>query len=89
MPQFTPSREFLLYDWLRDKGLDHYFIGFVQSDLIDLSSISRLNLPDEELYDELEITLPGHKRRLERAGKFKFYVSVVHRTICLGNLTKG
>ena len=27
-----------------------------------------LNLPDPQLYDELEITLPGHIRRLERAG---------------------
>lgn len=66
-PHFKPSKEFILYDWLRSKGLDHYFISFVQSELIDLPEIARLNLPDEELYDELEITLPGHKRRLERA----------------------
>ena len=69
--QFNPSKEFLLYEWLREKGLDHYFINFVQSDLVDFNAISRLNLPDDDLYDELEITLPGHKRRLERAGKLE------------------
>ena len=69
-PHFKPSKESFLYEWLRKKGLDHYFIGFVQSDLIELSDIARLNLPDADLYDELEITLPGHKRRLERAGKY-------------------
>uniref|UniRef100_A0A0L8HQ18 Uncharacterized protein n=1 Tax=Octopus bimaculoides TaxID=37653 RepID=A0A0L8HQ18_OCTBM len=26
-----------------------------------------MELPDEEIYDDLEITLPGHKKRLERA----------------------
>ncbi|XP_060556254.1 uncharacterized protein LOC132716926 [Ruditapes philippinarum] len=66
-PHYKPSREYILYDWLRGKGLDHYFVSFIQSELIDLVDIARLNLPDEQLYDELEITLPGHKRRLERA----------------------
>lgn len=64
---FKPSKEFQLYKWLHSIGLDHYFINFIQSELVDLMDISRLNLPDESLYDELEITLPGHKRRLERA----------------------
>ncbi|KAL5021844.1 hypothetical protein ScPMuIL_000999 [Solemya velum] len=62
-----PSSEFQLYEWLRVNGLDHYFINFVQSELIEFDEIARVNLPDEKLYDELEITLPGHKRRLERA----------------------
>ncbi|XP_053391793.1 uncharacterized protein LOC128554549, partial [Mercenaria mercenaria] len=66
-PHYKPSKEYILYDWLRGKGLDHYFVSFIQSELVDLVDIARLNLPDEQLYDELEITLPGHKRRLERA----------------------
>ncbi|KAL4234508.1 hypothetical protein ACF0H5_006151 [Mactra antiquata] len=64
---YQPSIEYILYDWLRSKGLEHYFVSFIQSELIDLVDIGHLNLPDEELYDELEITLPGHKRRFERA----------------------
>ncbi|WAR11705.1 hypothetical protein MAR_025885 [Mya arenaria] len=40
---------------------------FMESDLTDIAALARLKLPDEDLYDELEITLPGHKRRLERA----------------------
>lgn len=60
--------EFTLFNWLRSKGLEHYFVSFVQSELIDLVDIGHLNLPDEQLYDELEMTLPGHKRRFERAG---------------------
>ncbi|KAK3603894.1 hypothetical protein CHS0354_042904 [Potamilus streckersoni] len=65
--RFQPSKEYRLYEWLREKGLDHYFINFVRSELTDFTTISRLNLPDEGLYDELEITMPGHKKRLERA----------------------
>lgn len=65
-----PSDEFKMFEWLRHQGLDHYFINFIQSEITDIEQISRLNLPDEEIYDELEITLPGHKRRLERAGNY-------------------
>jgi hypothetical protein len=64
-----PSEEYKLFEWLRSNGLDHYFISFVQSELTDFREIAMLNLPDESLYDELEITLAGHKRRLERAGR--------------------
>ena len=53
---------------MRQNGLDHYFPSFIEGDYTSLDDIERLNLPDEDIYDELEITLPGHKRRLERAG---------------------
>lgn len=69
-PHYKPSKEYILFDWLRSKGLDHYFVSFIQSELVDLVDIARLNLPNEQLYDELEITLPGHKRRFERAGAY-------------------
>lgn len=55
--------------WLREYGLSHYFEGFIQSGIIHLGDVAQLNLPDEDLYDELEITLPGHQRRLEHAGE--------------------
>ena len=66
---FQPSKEYVLYEWLRSKGLEHYVISFVESGIVDLTDVARLRLPDEDLYDELEIMLPGHKRRLERAGE--------------------
>jgi hypothetical protein len=81
----NPSEEYKLFEWLRRHGLDHYHIGFVQSELTDFSDIARLNLPDESLYDELEMTLPGHKRRLERAGNFVicFYSFIrLHFNVC-------
>jgi hypothetical protein len=53
---------------LRESGLEHYYEGFVQSGIVLLSDVANLSLPDEDLYDELEITLPGHKKRLEYAG---------------------
>ncbi|RUS86966.1 hypothetical protein EGW08_005291 [Elysia chlorotica] len=64
---YQPSPEHVVYEWLRGCSLDYYFIGFVQSELTDLKRISQLQLPDEDLYDELEIVLPGHRKRLERA----------------------
>ncbi|GFS26995.1 ankyrin repeat and SAM domain-containing protein 1A [Elysia marginata] len=59
----------MVYEWLRGCSLDYYFISFVQSELTDLQKISQLQLPNEDLYDELEIVLPGHRKRLERAVK--------------------
>ena len=66
------TSEYVLLRWLREHGLSHYFEGFIQSGIIHLSDVAQLNLPDEDLYDELEITLPGHQRRLEHAGLFYF-----------------
>ncbi|KAL8615328.1 hypothetical protein ACOMHN_038067 [Nucella lapillus] len=59
--------EYKLFRWLREHELSHYYEGFVQSGRVLLPGIAQLNLPDEEVYDELEITLPGHQRRLECA----------------------
>ncbi|XP_071172366.1 uncharacterized protein [Mytilus edulis] len=64
---FRPSEQYKVLDWLKQNGLEHYFQSFVEGDYTSLDEIEKLNLPDEEVYDELEITLPGHKRRLERA----------------------
>ncbi|GFO46683.1 ankyrin repeat and sam domain-containing protein 1a [Plakobranchus ocellatus] len=64
---FTPSPEQAVYQWLRAHSLDYYFISFVQSELVDLQEIAALQLPNEDLYDELEIVLPGHRKRFERA----------------------
>ncbi|KAH3710950.1 hypothetical protein DPMN_070448 [Dreissena polymorpha] len=64
---YEPNKQYRLHEWLHGSGLKHYFESFLQSDRLDLAAVARLQLPDEQLYDELEITLSGHKRRLERA----------------------
>ena len=69
------SPEYKLLCWLREHGLAHYFEGFIHSGLILLSDVAQLELPDETIFDELEITLPGHQRRLERAGMANLYKS--------------
>ncbi|XP_071090274.1 ankyrin repeat and SAM domain-containing protein 1A-like [Haliotis cracherodii] len=61
------SEESKLLEWLRGYELEHYFIGFIGSELVDLDDIARLSLPDVTMYDELEMTMLGHQRRLERA----------------------
>ena len=57
-----------LRNWLHSNHLDHYFESFERSEIIDLKKIAELKLPNEDLYDELEIVMPGHRKRLERAG---------------------
>ncbi|BFZ12690.1 hypothetical protein BsWGS_15729 [Bradybaena similaris] len=64
---FRPSSEHAVNAWLCSNSLGYYFISFIQSELTDLRKIAQLSLPNEELYDELEIVLPGHRKRLERA----------------------
>ncbi|XP_046559336.1 uncharacterized protein LOC124268412 [Haliotis rubra] len=61
------SVESKLLEWLRGYELEHYFVGFIGSELVDLDDIARLSLPDVNVYDELEMTMLGHQRRLERA----------------------
>lgn len=68
---YRPSTEHALYQWLSSNSLSYYFISFIQSELTDLRKIAQLSLPSEELYDELEIILPGHRKRLERAGNIQ------------------
>ncbi|XP_012940029.1 uncharacterized protein LOC101851277 [Aplysia californica] len=64
---YQPSPQLQLNEWLHSNYLDHYFESFVRSELTDLKAIAQLQLPNEELYDELEIVMPGHRKRLERA----------------------
>ncbi|XP_041375863.1 uncharacterized protein LOC121388550 [Gigantopelta aegis] len=66
-PLHRVSEGFRVYQWLRDSGLDYYFVSFIRSELVDFNELRNLELPDDDLYDELEITLTGHKKRLERA----------------------
>lgn len=65
--QYKANPQIQLSDWLHLHDLGHYLESFVRSELVDLRRISQLQLPNEELYDELEIVMPGHRKRLERA----------------------
>ncbi|CAI9737824.1 repeat and SAM domain-containing 1A [Octopus vulgaris] len=65
--QYHLDKSFLLYEWLRQHNLEYYHENFMQSGRDSLDILEEMELPDEEIYDDLEITLPGHKKRLERA----------------------
>lgn len=66
---YRPSEEQELYEWLRENMLEYYYINFLQSGRDNLNIIQQMVLPDDDIYDDLEIMLPGHRKRLERAGK--------------------
>lgn len=64
---YRPSEEQELYEWLRENMLEYYYINFLQSGRDNLNIIQQMVLPDDDIYDDLEIMLPGHRKRLERA----------------------
>ncbi|XP_074645820.1 uncharacterized protein LOC141902078 [Tubulanus polymorphus] len=55
-----------LREWLQKHGLDYYYVQFINNDYTNLSEIANLNV-EKTLYDNLEIVLPGHKKRLRSA----------------------
>ncbi|XP_050398092.1 uncharacterized protein LOC126816006 [Patella vulgata] len=65
--QHCLSQEYRLHVWLQENGLDYYFVNFVNGELTDFEEIAQMKLPDEKIFDELEIMLPGHKKRLTKA----------------------
>ena len=72
------SSEYKLQCWLEEYGLGHYFETFLLNDVTDLHLASRLQLTDA-LYDELEMHVPAHRKRLRKAGG---KVKEKHRFIC-------
>lgn len=64
--QYRSSEKYRLLDWLQGKGLEYYYVSFIQSEVTSLNDVRNLTV-DENLFDELEITLPGHKKRLRKA----------------------
>ncbi|KAK3086301.1 hypothetical protein FSP39_016535 [Pinctada imbricata] len=64
--QHKPSEQHNVLLWLRKHGLEYYYVNFIRSELTSLNDITHMDL-DEETFFDLEITLPGHKRRLQRA----------------------
>ncbi|XP_064641222.1 uncharacterized protein LOC135496043 [Lineus longissimus] len=63
---FKTTQEFKLLKWLEDSGLGRYGINFIHNDFLDLEVIGRLEV-ERDLYDDLEIVLPGHRKRLQTA----------------------
>lgn len=68
--QYRTSDKYRLLDWLQGNGLEYYYVSFIQSEVTSLNDVRNLTV-DENLFDELEITLPGHKKRLRKAGIVK------------------
>lgn len=64
--QYRSTEKYRLLDWLQGKGLEYYYVSFIQSEVTSLNDVRNLTV-DENLFDELEITLPGHKKRLRKA----------------------
>ncbi|XP_070575213.1 uncharacterized protein [Ptychodera flava] len=60
------SDVYRVYQFLKEYELDYYYKHFIACDYTTLDSISRM-IVDEDSLDDLEITLPGHKRRLQVA----------------------
>lgn len=73
-------------DWLQGKGLEYYYVSFIQSEVTSLNDVRNLTV-DENLFDEFEITLPGHKKRLRKAGIVKklytFYLAYIYKKFAL------
>ena len=65
--QYQISLEYTLQCWLEEHGLGHYFETFLLNDITDLHLASTLQLSDT-LYDELEMHMPAHRKRLRKAG---------------------
>ncbi|XP_071785540.1 uncharacterized protein [Asterias amurensis] len=63
---YQPSEEFEVFQWLRDNGIDHYFGNFIRSNYTTLRQVSIMELTSEVLH-ELEVLLPGHRKRLKNA----------------------
>ncbi|XP_033625717.1 uncharacterized protein LOC117288950 [Asterias rubens] len=71
---YQPSEEFEVFQWLRDNGIDHYFGNFIRSNYTTLRQVSIMELTSEVLH-ELEVLLPGHRKRLKNA-----YLTVIALT---------
>ncbi|XP_048762165.2 uncharacterized protein LOC125670816 [Ostrea edulis] len=64
--QYRSPGSFRVLAWLQRNGLEHYYVSFVQSEITSMNDVRNMNV-NEDMFDELEITLPGHKKRLKRA----------------------
>ena len=65
---YKPSEQFEVFKWLRDHGIEYYFTNFIRSNYNSLNELTRMELTAEVLH-ELEIQLPGHRKRLQQACK--------------------
>ncbi|XP_072024214.1 uncharacterized protein [Amphiura filiformis] len=63
---YKPSTQYEVFKWLRDHGIEYYFTNFIRSNYNSLRELTRLELTADVLH-ELEIQLPGHRKRLQQA----------------------
>lgn len=52
---------------LAEFGLSHYLETFLLAGIADIHSLTKLQL-DDALFDELEMHVPAHRKRLKKAG---------------------
>jgi len=62
-----PSEQFAVHCWLLEHGLAYYEENFTANDLTDLRQLAAVEL-DDNTFTDLEIVIPGHRKRLRRAG---------------------
>ncbi|XP_033110144.1 uncharacterized protein LOC117111321 [Anneissia japonica] len=63
---FEPSEHFKVFLWLRENGLDYYFVNFMNCDIDNIRAATDLEVNDTSLHD-LEVHLPSHRKRLHLA----------------------
>ncbi|KAK2187961.1 hypothetical protein NP493_148g01039 [Ridgeia piscesae] len=61
-----PSEQFGVHCWLLEHGLAYYEENFTANDLTDLRQLAAVEL-DDSTFTDLEIVIPGHRKRLRRA----------------------
>ncbi len=66
--QHKLSSEYVVQCWLEEHGLGHYFETFLLNDIRDMMSVSQLQLT-ESCYDDMEMHIPAHRKRLRKAGE--------------------
>ena len=62
------SGECKLLTWLEQWGLGHYFENFRVNELCDLRQVANIDLNDLDLFNDLEMDVPAHRKRLHKAG---------------------
>ena len=74
------SEECEMFLWLRENGLDYYFSNFVSGNFHTLRDIASIDLT-AEVFRELEVQLPAHRKRLRLASKYILYTQTIHVNI--------
>lgn len=64
--KFRVSSSFVLQCWLEENGLAHYHDNLIRWEVTELSQLEHLEV-DESVFSELEMDVPGHRKRFIKA----------------------